>query len=84
MKTPAVLNPEDWITVRALAEGTGNAATVIYAALYDRTDPMVCARNGRAIRVRLADWRSWWERRMTTIQLGSPARAPRRKRGGTR
>ncbi|MBA3391184.1 MAG: hypothetical protein H0T89_01005 [Deltaproteobacteria bacterium] len=50
----------------------------VYAALYDKIDPMPCARHGRAIRVRLTDWLSWWERRTTTIQPGSPARAPRR------
>lgn len=84
MTTPPVLNPEDWITVRALAEGTGNTANIIYSALYDVTDPLPCARNGRAIRVRLVDWRAWWARRATTIQPGSPARAPRRKSGGAR
>lgn len=72
------LNPEDWVTVRVLAEHTGDTPAVVYNALYDTADPMPCARNGRAIRVRLADWRAWWERKRTTIQPGSPARAPRR------
>lgn len=71
---------DEWVSVRTLAEATGNAVGMIYNALYDKQDPMSCARKGRAIRVRLADWRAWWERRTTTIQPGSPARAPRRKR----
>ena len=78
MTTPPVLNPDDWVSVRALSEATGNGVTVIYSALYDKDDPMPCARRGRAIRVRLADWRAWWGRKLTTIQPGSPARAPRR------
>ncbi|MGE3459103.1 MAG: hypothetical protein AB7O24_28560 [Kofleriaceae bacterium] len=64
--------------MRTLAEATDNTTTVVYGALYDETDPMPCARNGRAIRVRLADWRAYWERKRTTIQPGSPARAPAR------
>lgn len=79
MTTPHVLNPEDWVTVRRLAEATGNTPNAIYLALYDKADPMPCARRGRAIRVRLADWRDWWAKRTTTIQPGSPARAPLRR-----
>lgn len=74
---PPVLNPDDWVTVRVLAEATGNDPSAIYRALYDKADPMSCARRGRAIRVRLADWRAWWGRRTTTITPGEPARAPR-------
>jgi len=75
---PPAINPDDWVSVRVLAEATGNGPSAIYRALYDTADPMTCARHGRAIRVRLADWRAWWARRMTTIAPGSPARAPRR------
>ena len=75
---PNVINPEDWVTVRTLANATGNGVGPIYNALYDKTDPMLCARHGRVIRVRLMDWRAWWERRLTTIEPGSPDRLPRR------
>lgn len=73
-----ILDPEDWVTVRVLAAATGNDPSAIYRVLYDADDPMPCARRGRAIRVRLADWRAWWGRRTTTIGPPSAARAPRR------
>lgn len=78
MSNTPQLSHEIWVTVGALAEATGNTPRSIYNALYDSKDPMPCARHGRAIRVRLADWLAWWERKRTTIQPGSPARAPRR------
>lgn len=65
-------------SVRKLADDIDENPQAIYAALYDKADPMECARNGRAIRVRLADWLAYWERKRTTIEPGSPARAPRR------
>ncbi|MDQ3295820.1 MAG: hypothetical protein M3619_04500 [Myxococcota bacterium] len=83
MTQPPVLNPDDWVTIRVLATATGNNVTAIYAALYDRDNPMPCARRGRSIRVRLADWRAWWSHMGTTIEPGSPTRAPRRVKAVT-
>lgn len=77
----ASLDPEDWVTVRRLAEATGNSTSAIYALLYDKDDPMPCARRGRAIRVRLADLRAWWAKRTTTITPAEPARAPSKPAG---
>lgn len=71
---------EDWIQVAVAAHKTGNPGAAFYTALYDEADPLVCARMGRAIRIRIADWRAWWERKRTTIEPGSPARAPRRNK----
>lgn len=75
MTMPPAINPEDWVTVRVLADATGNSTSDIYRALYDANDPMPCARNGRAIRVRLADWRAYWDRRLQVVIVKEPPRA---------
>jgi len=56
------LDPELWVTVQRLADATGEAVATIYQAVHDG---MRCTRNGRRIRVRLADWLAYWQVRAT-------------------
>lgn len=69
------LLPDQWVSVRRLAEAEGETTAKIYAALYNPDRPMPCSRNGRAIRVRLRDWRDYWTTRTTTIK-SSPKVCP--------
>jgi len=56
------LTQDLWVTVQKLAEATGEPAARIYDAV---RDGMQCSRNGRRIRVRLADWLAFWQARAT-------------------
>lgn len=77
------LAAELWVSVRRLAEATGETTTKIYQALYDTDRPMPCARNGRAIRVRLVDWNHYWDQRKQTVIRREAPRARRRKPDGS-
>lgn len=67
-----------WQSVRKLAEDINENPQAIYAALYDKPNPMQCARKGRAIRVRLCDWLAYWNARTQTVIVREPARAAKR------
>lgn len=56
---PSQPPPDRWIRVAQLAEAEDTSPRAVYHAI---DSGMRHSRRGRSIRVRIVDWRRWWER----------------------